>query len=69
MLTLYTQLMSFLQVNLRSFSRDEKGATIVEYTIMVALVALAVAFAAPNIRDAVVGIFDTTATTLDGMNP
>ena len=44
--------------------RDDKGVTTVEYAIMLALVALAVATAAPNIRDAVLAIFDDTATAL-----
>ncbi len=36
---------------------------------MLALVALAVALAAPNIRDGVVNIFNATATELGTMNP
>ena len=54
---------------LRGFGRDEKGVTTVEYGVMLALVALAVALAAPNIRDGVVNIFNATATQLGAMNP
>ena len=53
-----------LVAQIRECGRDEKGVTTVEYAVMLALVALAVALAAPNIRDGVVNIFDTTATQL-----
>ena len=49
---------------LRGYGKDEKGVTTVEYAVMLALVALAVALATPNIRDGVVGIFDATSTQL-----
>ena len=49
---------------IRGYGKDEQGVTTVEYAVMLALVALAVALATPNIRDGVVNIFDTTATTL-----
>ena len=48
---------------------EEKGVTTVEYGIMLALVALAVALASPNIRDAVIGIFNSTATAVGALNP
>ena len=54
---------------LRAVRGEEKGVTTVEYSIMLALVALAVALASPNIRDAVVGIFDSTATAVGALNP
>ena len=47
--------------------KDEKGVTTVEYAIMLALVALAIATAAPNIRDSVLGIFNDTATALGAL--
>ncbi len=41
---------------------DEKGVTTVEYAIMLALVALAVAAATPGLSSAVITVFtDTTA--------
>jgi Flp pilus assembly pilin Flp len=52
---------------LRGYRKDEKGVTTVEYAVMLALVALAVALATPNIRDGVVGIFDATSTQLNLM--
>ena len=39
---------------------DEKGVTTVEYAIMLALVALAVAAATPGLSDAVVDVFVAT---------
>ena len=47
--------------------RSEKGVTTVEYAIMLALVALAVALATPNIRDAVIQIFNDTSTALTAL--
>jgi Flp pilus assembly pilin Flp len=47
--------------------KDDKGVTTVEYAIMLALVALAIARAAPNIRDAVLAIFNDTATALGAL--
>jgi Flp pilus assembly pilin Flp len=36
--------------------KNEKGVTVVEYAIMLALIAIAVAVAAPNITSAVMGV-------------
>jgi len=55
--------------HLKRFLKDERGPTAVEYAIMLALVALAIALAQPNIRAAVIGIFDTTSNALTGLNP
>jgi len=49
---------------LRQFGADEKGVTTVEYAIMLALIAVAVAVSRPGISDAVTSIFDETATAL-----
>lgn len=53
---------------MKQFIREEKGVTTVEYAIMLALVALAVALATPGIRDAVVNIFTTTADNLNTLS-
>ena len=42
--------------------RSEKGVTTVEYAIMLALVAVAVALATPGISDAVTSVFDEAVT-------
>ncbi len=41
-----------------SFLREESGPTIVEYAIMLVLIAIAVAFAAPVISTQVIQVFN-----------
>ena len=53
--------------HLKRFLKDERGPTAVEYAIMLALVALAIALAQPNIRDAIITIFNNTATALQAL--
>ena len=55
----------------RTFSRRdtftrkrEKGVTTVEYAIMLVLIAVAVALAAPNISSAIVSVFSKTSSVL-----
>ena len=69
MLTMWMQGRIFVERIRGRYGNAEKGVTTVEYAVMLALVALAVALAAPNIRDGVVSIFDATATELNTMNP
>jgi Flp pilus assembly pilin Flp len=66
MFTILTYCRNFVD-GMRGYEKAEKGVTTVEYAVMLALVALAVALATPNIRDGVVGIFDATKTQLDLM--
>lgn len=47
------------------FIREESGVTTVEYAIMLSLVALAVALATPNIREAVLEVFGTSAEVMN----
>jgi Flp pilus assembly pilin Flp len=42
-----------------------KGVTIVEYAIMLALIAIAIAVAAPNITSAVMGVFNKASSVMD----
>ncbi len=44
--------------------RDEKGVTVVEYALMLALVAIAVALATPNIASAVVSVFSKASSVM-----
>ena len=60
-------LLTFLGHKFRWFSKNEKGVTTVEYAVMLAFLALAVALSAPNIRDPIVQIFEDTKTTLLGL--
>ena len=66
---LVAQKCSMLVAQIRGSGRDERGVTTVEYAVMLALVALAVALATPNIRNGVVGIFDATSAQLGILNP
>lgn len=43
---------------------DEEGVTTVEYAIMLALVAVAVALATPGISNAVTSVFDEATTAM-----
>ncbi len=63
MLKMLTQCRIFVE-RIREYG-DEKGVTTVEYAIMLALVALAVAAATPGLSDAVVAVFEATT---DEMN-
>jgi Flp pilus assembly pilin Flp len=45
--------------------RHERGVSTLEYAIMLALVALAVALATNNIRDGVLGVFEATLTIIN----
>ena len=44
--------------------RDQKGVTVPEYAIMLALIAIAVIAATPTLKDGILGIFDYIATNL-----
>ena len=44
--------------------KSTKGVTVVEYAIMLALIAIAVAIAAPNITSAVVGVFGKASSVM-----
>jgi Flp pilus assembly pilin Flp len=43
----------------------KKGVTIVEYAIMLALIAIAIALAAPNVTSAVIGVFNKASSVMD----
>ena len=45
-------------------SRDEKGQTMVEYVMLIVLVALAVFLATPNIKSAILKVFENTSSAL-----
>jgi Flp pilus assembly pilin Flp len=42
-----------------------RGVTVVEYAIMLALIAIAVAVAAPNITSAVIGVFSKASSVMN----
>ena len=59
--------LTFLGDKFRWLSKNEKGVTTVEYAVMLAMIALAVALSASNIRDPVVQIFLDSSNALLGM--
>jgi Flp pilus assembly pilin Flp len=44
--------------------KRQKGVTVVEYALMLALIAIAVATATPNITSAVVGLFGKASSVM-----
>ncbi len=63
-LTLYNAARVVLNQRLRPLAKREQGVTIVEYAIMLALIAIAVALAAPNVQSAVIGVFNQLNTII-----
>jgi Flp pilus assembly pilin Flp len=47
-----------------TLEKRQKGVTTVEYAIMLVLIAVAVAIAAPNISSAVVSVFSKTSSVM-----
>jgi Flp pilus assembly pilin Flp len=45
---------------------DEEGQTMVEYVMMIVLVAIAVFVASPSITSAIIGVFSGTSSVLGG---
>ena len=49
---------------LKAFQDDEEGQTMVEYVMLIVLVALAVFMLSPNVRDGILGVFQHTSSVL-----
>ena len=64
MLALYTRLTSALKGLVDKSNRDETGQTMVEYVMLIVLVALAVFILTPNIKDAILKVFQNTSSAL-----
>ena len=45
--------------------KNNKGVTVVEYAIMLALLAIAVAVASPNITSAVMNVFNNASSVMN----
>jgi Flp pilus assembly pilin Flp len=67
MTTLYNAFRVYLDARLRPLAKREEGVTIVEYAIMLALIAIAVALAAPNVQAAVVAVFGQVITAINSL--
>jgi Flp pilus assembly pilin Flp len=61
MLRLYVPLKLWLQSRV---SREEEGQTMVEYVMLIVLVALAVFLLSPNIKTAILKVFSNTSSAL-----
>jgi len=51
-------------LNLKSRLENEEGQTMVEYVMLIVLVALAVFILSPNIKDAILKVFSNTSSAL-----
>ncbi len=67
MITLYNAFRVYLDARLRPLAKREQGVTIVEYAIMLALIAIAVALAAPAVQDSVVAVFGQAIDAMDAL--
>jgi len=61
-----TQFLQFCKAWLSAKFSDDEGATMVEYGLMVALVAIVVAIAAAALGNGVFGIFNDATTSVGG---
>ncbi len=64
MLKLYGQYRNALSVLERRLLKQETGQTMVEYVMLIVLVALAVFILTPNIKDAILKVFQNTSSAL-----
>ncbi len=67
MFNLYNAFRVYLDARLSLLAKREEGVTIVEYAIMLALIAIAVALAAPNVQAAVIGVFTQAVTAMNAV--
>ena len=64
MLALYTRYQIAKETLKQYLKKEEEGQTIVEYVLLIVLVALAVAVMNPSITNAVINVFGATANEL-----
>ncbi len=53
-----------LYSKIKRLTQDETGQTMVEYVMLIVLVALAVFILTPNIKDAILKVFSNTSSAL-----
>ncbi len=61
---LFDQFKAYVQVVWSQACEAEEGQTIVEYALLVVLVALAIAVASPNVTNAVLSVFSAASSAL-----
>ena len=64
MLKLYGQYKDAIAALERRFLNEDSGQTMVEYVMLIVLVALAVFLASPSITSAIMGVFTRTSSAL-----
>ena len=64
MLNLYGHYRNAITALERRFLKDDAGQTMVEYVMLIVLVALAVFILTPNIKDAILKVFQNTSSAL-----
>jgi len=64
MLTLYNYCKNAITMLERRFLKDQTGQTMVEYVMLIVLVALAVFLLTPNIKSAIITVFSNTSSAL-----
>ena len=64
MLALYTRYQIAKETLKQYLKKEEEGQTIVEYVLLIVLIALAVAVAQPSITTAIKNVFNATVSSL-----
>jgi Flp pilus assembly pilin Flp len=64
MLTLYNYCKPYLSEWNRKLFRNDEGQTMVEYVMLIVLVALAVFLLSPSVTDAITSVFRNTSSAL-----
>ena len=57
-------LATYIRAKLAELRKDESGQTIVEYALIIVLIALAVLLASPSLTSAIVQVFSETSSLL-----
>ncbi len=60
-----SQTLTYLKAWAEDSFKAESGQTIVEYVLLIVLVALAVFFASPSVTSAIMSVFTRTSSVLD----
>ena len=61
---MFQQCSTYVKSQIERLTGDEKGQTMVEYVMLIVLVALAVFLATPNIKSAILKVFENTSSAL-----
>ena len=57
-------MMTWLKAKLARLHKKEEGQTIVEYALIIVLIALAVLLASPSLTNAIIKVFEDTSSLL-----